>query len=80
MECAASSLDHDIVWPSQNPQHEWLSERNVQPASQGPPRKGLTIGTLGCWTAYEEVIGFYISINEVLLVDRLHAGKLGGGG
>jgi len=45
--------------------------------SQGAPRKGLTVGTLGCWTAYEEVIGFYISINEVLLVDRLHAGKLG---
>ncbi len=38
----------------------------------------LTVGTLGAWTPYEEVIRLNIAVDEVLLVDGLYSGELHG--
>jgi hypothetical protein len=35
-----------------------------------------TICAFSPWTAYEEVVGFDISVNEVLFVNRLGTSKL----
>lgn len=38
-----------------------------------------TVGVLRSWTANEEVVGFDVAVDEVLLVDRLHSADLQGG-
>lgn len=36
----------------------------------------LTIGALSCWSPYQEVVWLDIAVDEVLLVDGLHACNL----
>lgn len=87
MGCAASSSDHGTVSPYRSrrrgPLHNTHQWRNRIHLHRTQRRRGIgtgsarpTVSVLRARPANQEVIGLDVAVDEVLLVYRLHAGKL----
>jgi hypothetical protein len=75
--CVASSLDRGIAWPYQNRRRVPLV--SGQPIRYSKPkvyREMRTISSFGPRSADEKVIRLDVTVNQVLLVDRLHTRDL----
>lgn len=80
MECAASSSDPDIALPYRSRRCGSLAAyRQIIDRPREGTSMELTIRILGAGTADQEVIGLDVTVDEVLLMDRLYPGQLYGG-